>query len=92
MHRHALLVALMLLLAAPSQQRLPHLEASLDATWITHPDAAPHAFGVFHFRRTFELEDVPDAFIVHVSADNRYRLFVNGQSVAAGPQRSAIQA
>jgi hypothetical protein len=30
-------------------------------------------FGVFHFRRVFELEAKPSSFVVHVSADNRYR-------------------
>ena len=29
----------------------------------------------------------PAQFIVHVSADNRYRLFVNGVAVASGRQR-----
>lgn len=29
--------------------------------------------------------------MVHVSADNRYRLFVNGKSVALGPARSDLQ-
>jgi len=33
---------------------------------------------------------VPDKFIVHVSADNRYRLFVNGQSVCRGPARGDL--
>ena len=28
--------------------------------------------------------------MVHVSADNRYRLFVNGQQVSSGPQRSDL--
>ena len=47
-------------------------------------------FGVFHFRRVFELEALPSSFVVHVSADNRYRLFVNGQQVSSGPQRSDL--
>ena len=29
-------------------------------------------------------------FVVHVSADNRYRLFVNGEQVSSGPQRSDL--
>ena len=60
------------------------------ALWISPPDVPGDAFGVFHFRRAFELPARPDRFVVHVSADNRYRLFVNGQQVSSGPQRSDL--
>ncbi len=60
------------------------------AHWIAHPTAPGDAYGVFHFRRTFDLSARPDRFLVHVSADNRYRLFVNGQQVSSGPQRSDL--
>lgn len=60
------------------------------AYWIAHPDVPGDAFGVFHFRRVFELASRPDRFVVHVSADNRYRLFVNGEHVSSGPQRSDL--
>jgi alpha-L-rhamnosidase len=60
------------------------------AFWIFHPDIARDQYGVFHFRRVVTLESEPEEFIVHVSADNRYRLFVNGQQVASGPQRSDL--
>jgi hypothetical protein len=60
------------------------------AQWIAHPTASGTAFGVFHFRRTFDLATRPDPFVVHVSADNRYRLFVNGTSVSFGPARSDL--
>jgi alpha-L-rhamnosidase len=58
------------------------------AQWIAHPSDAGDGYGVWHFRRTLELPSRPEKFIVHVSGDNRYRLFVNGQSVATGPERS----
>jgi hypothetical protein len=60
------------------------------ARWISHPTAPGETYGVFHFRRTFELAAVPERFLVHVSADNRYRLFVNGRQVSSGPQRSDL--
>jgi len=41
--------------------------------------------GVFYFRKQIRLEEQPDSFIIHVSADNRYRLFVNGNRVSWGP-------
>jgi len=60
------------------------------AYWAFHPDVPRDQYGVFHFRRVVQLERAPEKFLVHVSADNRYRLFVNGQHVATGPQRSDL--
>ena len=61
--------------------------AAWEARWIAPPDTALHAYGVYHFRKAFRLAARPERFVVHVSADNRYRLYVNGQSVATGPAR-----
>src|SRR5215208_8264511 len=60
------------------------------ASWIAHPTAPPDAYGVFHFRRVLDLPARPERFVVHVSADNRYRLYVNGRQVSSGPQRSDL--
>jgi hypothetical protein len=60
------------------------------ASWVTRPDISGHEYGVYHFRKMFELQAVPEHFNIHVSADNRYRLYVNGVSVVAGPQRSDV--
>ena len=95
--RHALLAAaslsLLICAATPAsaQRRMPTVfDGAPAAPWISHPEAPGDAFGVFHFRRTFELAAVPTRFVVHVSADNRYRLFVNGEQVSSGPQRSDL--
>jgi alpha-L-rhamnosidase len=61
------------------------------ARWITHPTESVIDYGVFHFRKTFELEKQPQEFIIHVSADNRYRLFVNGKPAFFGPARSDLE-
>ena len=53
------------------------------AWWITHPDGPQREFGVFHFRKTITLDSVPQRFVIHVSGDNRYELFVNGERVLA---------
>lgn len=60
------------------------------ASWIAHPTAEPHAYGVFHFRKAIALESLPDNFIVHVSGDNRYELYVNGRRVCFGPARADV--
>jgi len=63
---------------------------ALPASWIAPPGMPGDAAVVFHARRTFDLTSRPDRFVVHVSADNRYRLYVNGEQVASGPQRSDV--
>ena len=60
------------------------------AAWIRHPDGPAREFGVFHFRKTFTLAAAPKRFVIHVSGDNRYELFVNGQRVATGPARGDL--
>jgi len=57
------------------------LEDDTFAQWIIPEDE----LGVFLFRKSFSLEYKPEAFIVHVSADPRYQLFVNEQEVSFGP-------
>ena len=61
------------------------------ASWIAPVGTPADTFVVFHARRTFELPSRPSTFIIHVSADNRYRLYVNGASVASGPQRADVE-
>lgn len=61
------------------------LNETWDAGWIMHPTAANTEFGVFHFRRTVTLDSIPDTFIIHVSGDTRYRLYINGKPVSKGP-------
>jgi alpha-L-rhamnosidase len=61
-----------------------------DAYWICVPDQPLHDYGVYQFRKTFTLSARPDSFVVYVSADNRYKLYVNGQLVSLGPARGDI--
>jgi hypothetical protein len=93
----AVVLALMAVLLAgvpgrsEAQPQVPTVFAGAPAAlWVSPPDVPAEAFGVFHLRRAFELAARPDRFVVHVSADNRYRLFVNGQQVSSGPQRSDL--
>src|SRR5436305_13216075 len=60
------------------------------ARWIAPPDAPPTAYGVYHFRRAFDLATAPTSFVVHVTGDNRYELFVNGARVVSGPARGDL--
>ncbi len=60
------------------------------AQWIMHPTAEPQAYAVILFRKNFDLSSIPEKFVVHLSADNHYRLFVNGQYILRGPARGDI--
>ena len=60
------------------------------AQWIAVPGAPAQDYGVYHFRRTFELAAKPEHCVVYVSGDNRYQLFANGQRVAWGPARGDL--
>jgi len=66
------------------------LNSKWKSHWITYPDVSLTDYGVFHFRKTFDLQAQPDEFIIHVSGDNRYRLFVNGEEVCKGPARGDL--
>jgi alpha-L-rhamnosidase len=57
------------------------------ARWIG-PTEGGNQYGVYHFRKSFDLKSKPHQFVVHLSADNRYRFFVNGNYVTDGPQIS----
>ena len=60
------------------------------AEWVTCPKLPSHDAGVCLLRKTFTLAAAPEHFVVHVSADNRYQLFVNGTRVARGPSRGDL--
>jgi hypothetical protein len=60
------------------------------ASWITHPSTPLREPVVLHFRRTLAMAAVPSSYIVRVSADNRFVLFVNGQRVGDGPARGDL--
>ncbi len=66
------------------------LKHAWTAQWITHPTASTLDYGVFHFRRSFTLIKTPEKFIIYVSADNRYRLYVNGIYLCMGPARGDL--
>jgi alpha-L-rhamnosidase len=57
------------------------------AFWVTVPTESTKDYGVYYFRKNIDLKDKPNSFIIHVSADNRYKLYVNQTLVSLGPAR-----
>lgn len=68
-----------------------HEKHAWSSSWITHPSESIVDFGVFLFSNEFNLDQVPEEFEVYVSADNRYRLFINEKEVSFGPARGSLQ-
>ena len=66
------------------------LNRAWTARWIAPAKAPPFEYGVYHFRKSFDLPAKPEHFVVHVTGDNRYQLFVNGERVLAGPARGDL--
>ncbi len=57
-----------------------------NASWIAFSKGS-HTYSVTHFRKIIDLQSKPGSFIIHISADPRYRLFVNGKSCCSGPAK-----
>ncbi len=92
-----LLLASSSLYAQESKVKINHqgkeftqLKHAWTAQWITHPFESTLDYGVFLFRRSFNIDKKPEKYIVHVSADNHYKLYVNGIEVCDGPARGDI--
>ena len=59
-----------------------------DASWAWSRDFGDPRYAVRYFRRTFTVADPRAArLVVHVSADSRYRFYVNGRLVGRGPAK-----
>jgi alpha-L-rhamnosidase len=57
------------------------------AKWISYAYDPRQDLGVFAFRNRLNVTTAPNQLLVRVSADNRYKLYVNGHMVSFGPQR-----
>ena len=80
--------------ATTSATGLPISDAVLQrqwtGAWIACSGAPERDPGVYRFRKVIELPAVPPRFVVHVSADQRFVLRVNGRRVGIGPSRGDI--
>jgi alpha-L-rhamnosidase len=91
----ALLVAVFTSIIANAQFGPPTGEPDVinkrwHAQWISVPNASNDGYGVYLFRKTIDLATKPSNFKIHVSGDNRYKLFVNSTLVSMGPARGDI--
>ena len=88
-----LLTCLLILSSSVGMAQLGNTSEEMEwkAQWITHPNSDNEEAGLYLFRKVLSLESVPESFEVHLSADNRYKLYVNEQLVSAGPRWGDIK-
>lgn len=65
-----------------------------DASWIFHPsyDDTCNPGSITLFRREFTVSKIHMKFNIKVTADTRYRLFLNGRSISVGPCKGTLSA
>ena len=62
-----------------------------DAKWITHPEASASDNKTYFFKKSFSLDAIVPCF-VEVSAQARYRLYINGALACVGPCKGSREA
>lgn len=65
-----------------------------DSNWVWSPQwdlQDRDEARVVYFRKEVRLSDVPDKAIIDITADSRYKLYVNGQLVEIGPSKGDSQ-
>jgi alpha-L-rhamnosidase len=85
-----LFIAGSIVLTSPSSAQTDPPQRVWKASWITHPTAPLRDPIVLHFRRSLDLQTAPASYVVRVSADNRFILYVNGKRVGDGPARGDL--
>ena len=53
--------------------------------WTARDEEEPR---IVCFRRVFEADKIPSVHRIRVSAESRYKLYINGCFVQAGPQKA----
>lgn len=85
MKKNILLALLILSFSVNAQFQNARLNNEWDASWVSVPDTETNSSGLFLFRKTINLDEIPNSFEIKVTADNRYKLFVNEKLVSIGP-------
>ena len=91
-----LLCAVLLLMLAcvgPAAAQFPAgaLQGLWRAQWITTSSGSQRDATFLHFRKAIDLPQAPQRFMVNVSADSRFILFVNQREVGRGPARGDLE-
>ena len=85
-----LVLNILLVKISNGQQSAPLFERPWTANWIAAQHDEGTEYGVYYFRKNIDLPTKPASFLIHVSADNRYKLYVNNTLVSLGPARGDL--
>lgn len=81
----SILFALVLLCTGvQAQQKWP-------AKWITHPSMNSNDYTVLHFKNSFTAPAATAALPIRISADIRYKLYLNGTYIGQGPANNDLR-
>jgi len=87
MKKLLLLAVSALMLGGLSGQAQDLVSSEWPARWISVPETGALDYGVYYFRKDVNLPAVPARYLVHVTGDNRYKLYVNETLVSMGPAK-----
>lgn len=93
---HTLLLFTLFCVFSQAQEELNYPEVKyntegIKANWVSHPEILGGEDRIILFRNSFMVENTLEDFIINLSADNHYFLFVNGKPITHGPQLSDIK-
>lgn len=91
MKRLLILLFLSIAFTGIGQRGNQNEEPEWTASWLTMGDVDAEAAGLYLFRKSFNLQSVPEDFKIRISADNKYKLFVNGTLTSVGPNWGDIK-
>src|SRR5688572_26060118 len=60
------------------------------ASYAWSSDRNERGLAVRYFRLPFDLSAVPSSLVIHVTADSRYRLLLNGRRLGRGPAKGTL--
>ncbi len=64
---------------------------SIETPFYVSPQECSTDSGVFYFRNSFSLNEVPNKLLIDITADNKYKLFVNGKYVVRGSESGDLK-
>ncbi|QPH38710.1 alpha-L-rhamnosidase-related protein [Pedobacter endophyticus] len=67
------------------------MRESWPARWISFPEEGDNPNGLYHFRKEISMKSIPRQLWIHVSADSRYRLYINGKWISHGPAAGELR-
>ncbi|HPN70367.1 MAG TPA: hypothetical protein PLZ32_12645 [Saprospiraceae bacterium] len=72
------------------QHKIDIINHIWEASWVSHGALKGDEYTVLQFGKDFNLTKIPSTYPIAISADNRYKLYINGTYVGNGPARGEL--